>query len=86
MATLHLLADPTSSSSCQAAIAPDDAVLLIGDGVFACRRFDASHVRLGLIAEDAESRGIDPPDDVALLDYGQFVEWVVHYPRSLTWR
>ena len=86
MPALHLLSNPQAAASCLTAVAPGDAILFIGDGVFSCLDADVSEVRLGLLHEDALSRGLTPPTTLELLTYRDFVDWVVDYPRSVTWR
>ncbi|MYA18007.1 MAG: sulfurtransferase complex subunit TusB [Gammaproteobacteria bacterium] len=86
MSVLHLLAGPEAVDACLAAAAEGDAVLLIGDGVFAYHRAEAPKVRFGILAEDAEARGVEPGSMVELLDYDGFVEWVAAFPKSVTWR
>ena len=86
MATLHLLSEPGAAASCLAAVADDDAVLFLGDGVFALTAQRDSAVRVGVLRDDAESRGVAVPDDVRPMSQADFVDWVVAYARSVTWR
>lgn len=86
MSVLHLLTSPEAVDSCLAAAVDGDAVLLVGDGVFAHRQAKAPKVRFGILAEDAEARGVEPGSMVELLDYDGFVEWVAAFPKSVTWR
>ena len=85
MATLHLVSNPDAAASCLAAKADDDAVLLIGDGVFALARL-AGTPSVAALRDDAASRGMAAPDEVRLLSQGDFVDWVVAHDRSVTWR
>ena len=86
MSVLHLLTSPEAVDSCLAAVAKGDAVLLVGDGVFAHHQAEAPNVRFGILEEDAKARGIEPGALVELLDYDGFVEWVAAFPKSVTWR
>ena len=83
MATLHLLANPAAASACIAAAAPGDAVLLLGDGVFAAARLPTA-MRVGALEEDAAQRGERLHGAEALTD-ADFVDWVVGHDRSVTW-
>ena len=85
MATLHLLASPAAAASCRAALAADDAVLLLDDGVFALPALAKAEFRVGLLAADAEPRGIAAAAGAERLDYADFVAWVVAYDCSVTW-
>ena len=84
MATLHLLANPNAASSCHAALAEGDAVLLLDDGVFALSSFPAD-TRLGVLAADAERCAVAIPDAAERLGYAEMVAWVAAYDRSVTW-
>ena len=86
MATLHLLSNPTAAASCLAAVAADDAVLALADGVFAIAGLDRLPVRLGALQDDAERRGVALPKEVEKLSYADFVDWVAAFERSVTWR
>lgn len=86
MAVLHLLANPNAVPSCVAALAADDAVLALGDGVFALAALGHATTRLGVLRDDAESRGVEPPAAARQLSQADFVDWVVAYGTSVTWR
>ena len=86
MAALHLLSSPDAAASCLAAAAADDAVLLLADGVFACTVVAASGARFAVLRDDAASRGIAISADVPMLSQADFVDWVVAYETSVTWR
>lgn len=86
MATLHLLSNPGASASCLAAVTAEDAVLFLGDGVFALTAQQNSAVRVGVLRDDAESRGVAVPDHVRPMSQADFVDWVVAFDRSVTWR
>ena len=86
MSVLHVLASPEAAESCLAAAAPGDAVLLVGDGVFAHDVAEHAGIRFGLLRDDAISRGLDLPTGVQALGYGEFVDWVVASGKTVTWR
>lgn len=86
MATLHLLSNPGAVASCLAAAGRDDAVLLLGDGVFALTALGDSSTSVGVLRDDAESRGVATPDHVRPMSQADFVDWVVAFDTSATWR
>ena len=81
---LHVLSNPDAAASCLAAMSKGDALLLLGDGVFALPNLVATE-RTGVIARDALDRGITLPDGVDDLSYADFVEWVVACRSSVSW-
>ena len=88
MAVLHLLSNPAAAASCRSALAEDDSVLLIGEGVLAqplLLTIETPKVRLGVLAEDAERFGLATVAGVERLSYADFVAWVVECERSATW-
>ena len=86
MAALHLVSNPAATDSCLAAADAGDALLLVGDGVFAHRRARKAGNRVGVLADDATSRGLDLPPEFEVLTYTAFVEWVADYATTVTWR
>ena len=87
MAVLHLLSNPAAASSCLDALAADDSLLLIGEGVFALSPVVAAEpaARLGFLADDAQRLGVAPAPGVLAVSYAEFVAWVVECERSVTW-
>lgn len=87
MSALHLLCAPAAVSMCLKAVAPGDAVLLVGDGAFAGtdERLAASMLPVRVIAEDAESRGVAPAATVLPVTYEDFVALAVKHDVSVTW-
>lgn len=86
MPVLHVVSNPDAVDSCLAAAADGDAVLFVGDGVFAQRRAGRSGIRFGVLGDDAASRGLEPPAGLAVLTYEGFVEWVAGCAKTVTWR
>ena len=88
MAVLHLLSNPAAAASCLDALAAEDSLLLIGEGVFALSMVAATvqpEVRLAYLADDAQRLGVAPLPDGQALSYPDFVTWVVECERSVTW-
>ena len=86
MATLHLLSNPSAAESCLAVATGEDAVLFLGDGVFALTALGDSSLGMGVLGDDAASRGVAVPDHVRRMSQADFVDWVVAFDRSVTWR
>lgn len=84
MAVLHLLSNPNAAASCLAVVAEGDALLLLGDGVFAHVDVAASTARLGMLRDDAAARGVTAAD-IQQLSQAEFVDWVVAFEASVTW-
>ena len=87
MAILHLLSNPAAASSCLDAVAADDSLLLIGEGVFALSTVAAAEpaARLGFLKDDAQRLGVAPAPGVLAVSYAEFVAWVVECRHSVTW-
>ena len=86
MATLHLVSNPSAAESCLAVATGDDAVLFLGDGVFALTALRDSSLGMGVLGDDAASRGVAVPDHVRRMSQADFVDWVVAFDTSVTWR
>lgn len=95
-ATLHTLnASPACAafSDCLRLLAPGDALLLLGDGVYAAMagtaprlKLDASGALLYALRDDAAAAGvITYMADVALVDIDGFVELSERFTRQLAW-
>ena len=93
---LHTLnASPNSAAfrDCLAAIAPGDALLLLGDGVYcvlgatpACEAILRCGAQLYALDKDARAAGIiATPDTVTITDMTGFVALTARYPRQLAW-
>ena len=87
MSLLHVVNGPAGIDSCLANVADGDALLLLGDGVYAAsdRRLGAVGVPVAAIAEDAQGRGVTLAAQVSPVDYDAFVELVVTHDASVTW-
>ena len=86
MAALHVVSNPDAAEPCLAAAGEDDAVLLVGDGVFAHRIVARSGIRFGVLQDDTASRGLEPSDQAEVLSYGGWVDWVAEFSKTVTWR
>ncbi len=94
MATLHILSKSPDSSdcldSCLAVIAPDDALILIADGVYAALSPYSERLtplRCYALTADLAARGLD--ERVAAhchaIDDAGFVELSTQYQNSQSW-
>ena len=93
---LHTLnASPTSSafSDCLLVAAAGDAIVLMGDGVYAaidgtaaCAAILANGVEIYMLATDARAAGVTRvPQGIALATMDDFVTLTEHYPRQQAW-
>jgi len=93
---LHTLNAPPNSAAfhdCLAAIAPGDALLLLGDGVYcalgatpACDAILRCGAQLYALDKDARAAGIiTTPDNVTSTDMAAFVTLTARYTRQLAW-
>lgn len=85
---VHRLRDGRLPGALRRAFAPDDGLLLTGDGVYAVladRR--ALPGNCHALEGDVRARGLLPqwPAEIPLLDHGGFVELCIRYGKSLSW-
>ncbi len=87
MSIVHLVCRPEALTSCLGQLADGDAVLLLGDGVFAAsdRRLDAVHVPVAALCDDVAARGVKLAPPVEAVDYNTFVALVVAHASSVSW-
>ncbi|WP_431356912.1 sulfurtransferase complex subunit TusB [Litoribrevibacter albus] len=91
---LHLVfSSPYKHSAlqdCLKVVQKSDAILLIEDGVFAVSHPEYSdklncHPCYAL-ESDLESRGINTPNSVAVINYDDFVELTLQFDKTISWR
>ena len=87
MSVLHVVNRPEALASCVGHVGRGDAVLLLGDGVYAARdpRLAGLDVPVAAIDEDAAGRAVALPGAVAQLGYDGFVALVVEHDASVSW-
>lgn len=87
MSVLHIVNRPGAPDSWVGYVARGDAVLLLGDGVYAAP--DARLAGLGApvaaIDDDARGRAVRLPAFVTPLGYDGFVALVVEHDASVSW-
>lgn len=91
MTTLHIvhkLEHGRLPGALRRSFAPDDTLLLTGDGVYAVlagRHELPAHCHA--LGDDVRARGLLPqwPPEIPLLDHGGFVDLCVRYDKSLSW-
>lgn len=87
MSVVHLLSNASALNSCLQTIEQNDALLLLGDGVFAARdeRLKRLSISISAINEDAISRGVELMSHVKSVNYDEFVELIVNHHSSVSW-
>ena len=83
---LHIISNPNSISDCTVHLVDDDAVILIGDGVYGLKdlRLD-SRVPVFALESDLVARGILATSNATPTKMSQFVALVVEHANSVTW-
>lgn len=90
--TLNALPTSQAFADCLRAVAPGDALLLLGDGVYAAlpgtgawTTLGASGVALYVLLTDAEAAGVVPASPIETVDMDGFVALSEQYPRQQAW-
>lgn len=83
---LHIVSSPDALDACFSSVLTEDAVILIGDGVYAIQNdsFD-SQIPVYTLESDLAARGIPAATNVMPTDISQFVALVVQHANSVTW-
>ncbi len=92
---LHTLnASPSSSAfdDCLCLLGPEDALLLMGDAVYAAvtgtpawERLRASAAEIFVLEKDARAAGITSALPANIVDMDAFVALTERYPRQMAW-
>jgi tRNA 2-thiouridine synthesizing protein B len=98
MSTLHVLSHSPFTdnrlTSCLRLLGAQDAILLCGDALYALQPDSAplnalqtriDSLRLFVLEEDRQARGLEVPDWVKSVDYPGFVELSIHYDKVNSW-
>lgn len=94
--TLHTLNTSPSSAAfadCLGMVAAGDALLLLGDGVYAAMagtgaraKLDACGAQLYVLRDDAAAAGVlERMDAITVIDFDGFVGLSEQFPRQLAW-
>lgn len=92
--TLHSLPTGERFDGCLKTLAAEDALLLLGDGVYAaladtaaCQTLEQSNSELYALSEHVLAAGISGrlSPGVTLIGYAQFVALTERFPRQLAW-
>ena len=83
---LHIISNPNASAPCTLHLLEDDAVILIGDGVYAItgNNLDVP-VPVYALEADLAARGISPTSSETPANMSRFVALVVEHASSVTW-
>ena len=83
---LHIISNPNAISDCTVHLVDDDAVILIGDGVYGLQDPSlGSRVPVFALESDLVARGILATSNVTPTKMSQFVALVVEHANSVTW-
>ena len=85
MSLVHLVSRASALDACLRYVGPDDAVLLLADGVYAAAQARASKAVVAAIEDDAAARGIQLEPPVKAVGYDGFVGLVASHDASVTW-
>lgn len=85
MSVLHLLNRPEALDSCVAHVVDGDAVLLLGDGVYAAHDPRLAGLDASAIDEDADARAVALAPPVRPVGYDGFVALVTDHDASVSW-
>ncbi len=90
--TLNALPASTAFRDCMATIGADDALLLLGDGVYALlpeawKALVQKNATVYVLADDLAAAGLTEslPESVNAVDYAGFVALTETYPRQMAW-
>ncbi len=78
-------------NQCLNAATENDSILLIEDGVYWLSNSTQAipplpeGIRIFLLAEDIESRGLSPMQNTNTVDYNGFVELVTQFDKTVSW-
>ena len=87
VATLHLVNRAAAWADCEPLLGPEDAVLLIEDGVYAALQGPPPGVQLHALAPDVQARGLGGrlAPSVRLASFDGFVRLVAGNDRVVSW-
>lgn len=74
-------------SNCLAVLQPEDALLLVGDGVYAAFEMATQLPSCYLLADDWQLRAPlqTLPEHIQAIDYPRWVELAIAHSKSITW-
>ena len=82
--SLHLIFSAAGWQAAQDRIATDDAVVMLGDGVYVRTMSKASRPPF-VMGEDARARGLAVPQEPYSIDYDQLVELCTEHFPVVSW-
>lgn len=82
--TLHLVFSRRGWHACRARLSEGDAIVLLGDGVYAADQVDASGV--AVLEQDLKIRGVKTAATHKLIDYPGMVELCTQHNPVVSWR
>ena len=92
MSRLHCLSHTDALTECLQSASPGDVLLLLGDGCYLALPSHAQHaqlrdagIKLHVLQEDAQARGVDPASGIVPVDYPGFIELTVTCKTQHAW-
>ena len=83
---LHIISNPNAISDCTVHLVDDDAVILIGDGVYGLKDLSlGSRVPVFALESDLVARGIGATSNGTPTKMSRFVALVIEHANSVTW-
>ena len=80
---LHIISNHRALETCTPYVSDSDAILLVGDGVYAATKIKCMNVCA--LKDDVLARSVLLPEGVNEIDISQFVALVVAHSNSMTW-
>ena len=81
--TLHLVFSSNGWQACQLRRQGNDAVVLLGDGVYVAQQAESTDVHV--LAEDAHIRGVSTDASTTSISYDELVVLCTEYQPVVSW-
>lgn len=90
MSILHLVSinlqqQPEQHQQLQECLGADDAILLLGYGLYSATLFHQSTHTCYALRTDVEVTGFKLPAQITIIDYPEFVRLSIYHDRCLSW-
>ena len=83
---LHIISNPNAIAACAKHLLDDDAIMLIGDGVYGLAEPSLdTQIPIYALKVDLAARGVSAASNVTSTNMARFVSLVVQHASSVTW-